>query len=489
MNLTVTAYNGSNYKPVFKNQALKNATLTSGKEIYNRIAGKTILNITPDDIARVKIKALSCYIPELFFANKSAKESAKVFEKEQEMVDIFAEGSKEDILKLIDEKGADYITKIKKDEDGIFHSFAHTAFANKSADVLDGIIDKIGLDALLEREDGFYNPIEMGCKYNKNPEAVIKIYDRVIAEKGTDYITEQNKASGGWSLANITFCYNSAEVLGGLIDKFGPELFLNKNKEFYNPVDIACIDNKSPEAVGTILDKIIDTEAYEKAYIAPEEEIYYDTEEDCDGNIIKIKRRRYISRWIKDQPAMLTLRYSKNPDVIEHVYNKIKTDKRFRDVMYDDLEWYEEHIFEDNKNPEVVERFIDILGKDNVMKIRTYEDGSFNPSYLDYTFDKNTSPEVIGMLIDKFGIEPLMVKNRTNYSNYKRSILDKYFSSVFIDRDDTVTKTILEKIGPVSIINGNVYLLNQCKHQWFYKLFGDVYTKEDFENENEDKIE
>lgn len=487
MNTTVQAYPiTTKYNPAFKNTATKKLP---------KCATAALVMVASAWAADKAAKTSPCYVPEYYFSNKSAKESAKVFKEEQKMINTFAKGSKEDIFKIIDEKGAEYVTKANNKNTLITYTFL-----NNSAEVINGIIDKLGLDVILERQKGYYNPVETACIYNNDPEAVEAIYDRIVAEKGIGYITEKNEENNEFSLVDNTFLHNSADVLNKLIKKFGKDIFLTTTSEYYAPpVELASRYNEHPEAVWLMCQEFQGYDKYVKTNEYPDrggERVY---ERNIDGEEVPVMNPILLNRADNDDvyianidskgkpvivdnpiflyingrisPLSISARDNEHKEVIDYIYYQLNFDKDVQDIFVED-------VFKYNPHPNVVGWFVETVGKDEVAKREQNSDGTKELSYLDKAFKYNENPEVIGALIDKFGPEEL-IKKESKYG--EQSTLDRFFHYIRI-RDDAVTKKIVEKLGPIVIRNNSAYPLMLSNHYLFDKGFGKIISEDSFED-------
>lgn len=497
MNLTIQTYQPKvNYNQSFKSstaKAMKNAFIDNVAAKVTTVAAGTALAATVMASLHKAKEQQPYYNPENNFSYKSAKESAEVFE-----VNTFVKGSKEDILNIIDEKGVEYVTKLKKENN--YNSLVMIALTNNTAEVIGSIIDKLGLDVILKKQKGYHTHAEMACMYNDNPDAVELLYDRIITEKGFEYITAKTEENRTWSLVDNTFTHNSADVIQRLIDKFGKELFLTSLENYATPVELACRYNKNPKAVWLMCEKFQGYDTYVKTDEYPgygDERVY---ERNSEGKEIPVKDpilltredtgTAYIATKISEgktviienpifvysngriSPLVIAAHDNEAPDVIEYIYKQFDDDKDMQDIIA-------ENVFEFNPTPEVIERLVDIMGKDEVTKRIQNAFGGIEYNYLDKAFMNNKNPEVIGMLIDKFGIEPL-IKN--NPKSQEISTLDRYFLHHVRIRNDEVDKKIVEKLGPIVIRKDSAYPLSQSKHPKLDKLFGKIISEDCFKD-------
>jgi len=198
---------------------------------------------------------------------------------------------------------------------------------------------------------------------------------------------------------------NSANVIQQLINKFGKEIFLTSQDDYINPVEAACCCNKSPDVAWLMYKEFQGQDTYTKSN-TQNTDIKCIYAQNNEGKEIPVENPIFVYNDDISSPLFYTAKYNKNPDVIEHIYNKLNDDKIAQDTFVED-------VFKYNPQPETIERLIDTLGKDEIMKTRT--NNIFDcpyPSYLDRAFLENKEPKVIDMLIDKLGVEALTEKIR-----------------------------------------------------------------------------
>ena len=473
MDLTVSPYNTTNFKPVF------NAKSAHGIKVLPNIHGikkwfQAPTNYKVADAIQALVKfpivcdtASSTEDSSITLGKKiidlDKKIQAKISE-DQKMVTTFKTGNKDEIFQIIDDKGVEYVNELIQRNDGTFYSYNGLAFIYNSKDVIECLIDKLGLDVLLAREGDYNNAIEMACMSNNDPETIELIYDRVIAEKGIQYINEKNEENGFLSLVDNTFTCNSAKVLEQLIKKYGKIFFLTSKEHYANPVELACCYNPDPNAVWLMCTEFQGYDRYFRTDASPAKtniECVY--ARNSKGTETLVENPIFLCRDGSVDPLAKVFEMHENPDVIKYVYNQLNNDKDCQDICV-------ELAFEHNFHSEVIKRLIEILGKDAVTERKQYEDGSIGDSYLDKAFDCNIKDEVIGMLIDTFGVETLMKGPKSTLEQYFRHHGKMY------GRKATTSK-VVEKLGPIVIGSKRVYPLNMSKFPWFDKLFKEIISE------------